>query len=191
MLAAALALAKFVPDILGLFAGPKAEAVAGKVVDIAQAVTGQASPDAALKAIQSNPQLALKFKQAVLDQQVELARIAAQREKDAAEADNEADRVLTERIAQLEGTAQEWKGVPIVGPAMLFLRGAQRIVIGYGVAWVDYLWLTGGLGTLNTMQERALFTATLLVFTVMFGERAIRNVAPLVAQILEARGGGK
>lgn len=191
MLEAALALAKFVPDILGLFAGPKAADVAQKVVNLAQAVTGQASPDAALRAISGDPQTALKFKQAVLANRVELEQIAAQREKDAAEADNAADALLTARIAQLEGTAQEWKGVPIVGPAMLFLRGAQRIVIGYGVSWLDYLWLTGGLGTLNTMQERALFTATLLVFVVMFGERAIRNVSPLVAQILDARGGGK
>lgn len=189
MLPIALALAQFVPDIIGHLAGPNAEAVAGKVVQIAQAVTGQSSGDAALKAMQADPNVVLQFQKSVLDQKVQLEQIAAQRAKDDAAADNEADRALTDRIAQLEGTAADLKGIPVAGPAMLFLRGAQRIVIGYGVAWTDYQWLTGALGSLGMMQERLLFTASLLVFVVLFGERAIRNVAPLVTDILAARVG--
>lgn len=189
MLAIALALAQFAPDIIAHFAGANAGAVAGKVVEIAQQVTGQATPDAALKAIQADPNLALQFQKAVLDQTVQLAQIAAQRAKDDAAADNEADRILTDRVAQLEGTASDLKAVPILGPAMLFLRGSQRIVIGYGTAWLDYLWLTGGVGVLGDMQQRLLFTASLLVFVVLFGERAIKNVAPLIADIMAARAG--
>jgi hypothetical protein len=70
---------------------------------------------------------------------------------------------------------------------MLFLRGSQRIVIGYGTAWLDYEWLVGALGAPNDMQQRLLFTASLLVFVVLFGERAIKNVAPVIADILAAR----
>lgn len=189
MIETALALAKFVPSILGLFGGPKAEDVANHVVSIAQTLTGKPTPDAALAAIQADPNLALQFQKAVLDQKVQLEQLAVQRAREDAAADNEGDRILTDRIAQLEGTASDLKGVPIAGPAMLFLRGSQRIVIGYGTAWLDYQWLTGGLGALGDMPQRLLFTASLLVFAVLFGERAIKNVAPVIADIFAARYG--
>lgn len=181
--------AQFAPDLIAHLFGQNAAAVAEKVVGIAQQATGLAQPDAALKAIQADPNLALQFQKAVLDQKVQLEQIAAQRAKDDAAADNEGDKILTERIALLEGTASDLKGIPIAGPIMLFLRGSQRIVIGYGTAWLDYLWLTGGVGTLGDMQQRLLFTASLLVFAVLFGERAIKNVAPLIADIMAARAG--
>lgn len=76
MLPIALALAQFAPMIAGWLGGAKAEDVAGKVVGLAQAVTGTTAPSAALQAIQADPNLAMKFQQAVLDQQVELAKIA-------------------------------------------------------------------------------------------------------------------
>lgn len=181
--------AQFAPDLIAHLIGPNAGAVAEKVVGIAQQAAGQATPDAALKAIQSDPNLALQFQKAVLDQKVQLAQIAAQEKKDDAAADNEADRLLTERIAQLEGTASDLKGVPVLGPAMLFLRGSQRIVIGYGTAWLDYEWLVGALGQIGDMQQRLLMMASLLVFAVLFGERAIKNVAPVIVDILSARAG--
>jgi hypothetical protein len=181
--------AQFAPDLIAHLIGPNAAAVAEKVVGIAQQAAGQATPDAALKAIQADPNLALQFQKAVLDQTVQLATIAAQRAKDDAASDNEADRILTERVAQLEGTASDLKAVPILGPAMLFLRGSQRIVIGYGTAWLDYEWLVGALGPIGDMQQRLLMMASLLVFAVLFGERAIKNVAPVIVDILAARAG--
>lgn len=181
--------AQFAPDLIAHLIGPNAGAVAEKVVGIAQQATGLAQPDAALKAIQADPNLVLQFQKAVLDQKVQLEQIAAQRAKDEATADNDADRLLTERMALLEGTASDLKGVPILGPAMLFLRGSQRILIGYGTAWLDYDWLVGALGPINEMQQRLLMAASLLVFAVLFGERAIKNVAPLIADIMAARAG--
>lgn len=187
MIPIAIALAQFVPDIIEHFVGKNAAAVAGKVVEIAQQVTGQQQPEAALKAIQADPNLALQFQKSVLDQKVQLAQIAAQRAKDDAAADNEADRLLTDRIAQLEGTASDLKGIPIAGSIMLFLRGSQRIVIGYGTAWLDYEWLVGAIGPIGEMQQRLLMMASLLVFAVLFGERAIKNVAPVIVDIMAAR----
>lgn len=181
--------AQFAPDLIAHLMGKNAGAVAEKVVGIAQAATGQATPDGALAAIKTDPNVALAFQKAVLDQKVQLEQIAAQRAKDDADADNTADKLLTDRIAQLEGTASDLKGIPVFGPVMLFLRGSQRIVIGYGTAWLDYEWLSGGLGTLGEMQQRLLFVASLLVFVVLFGERAVKNVAPLIADIFAARAG--
>jgi hypothetical protein len=74
----AMALAQFAPMIAGWLGGSKAEDVASKVVGVAQAVTGQSAPDAALAAIQADPNLALQFQKAVLEQQVQLAQINTQ-----------------------------------------------------------------------------------------------------------------
>jgi hypothetical protein len=78
LLPIALALTQFAPMIAGWLGGPKAEDVATKVVNVAQAVTGQSAPDAALAAIQADPNLALQFQKAVLDQQAQLAETAAE-----------------------------------------------------------------------------------------------------------------
>lgn len=177
------ALANIVPGVLHLFGHDTAAATAQQVVDIAQTVTGATSPDAALAAIKGSPDLQLQFQKAVLEQKVQLQQIDAQRAKDDADADNEADKLLTERMSAMEGTASDLKAVPVAGPLMLFLRGSQRIVIGYGTAWMDWDWLSGGI-ILGDMQQRLLFTASLLVFVVLFGERAVKNIAPLVISLL-------
>ncbi|SAK19271.1 hypothetical protein UA17_01777 [Burkholderia multivorans] len=72
----AMALAQFAPMIAGWLGGSKAEDVATKVVNVAQSITGQSAPDAALAAIQADPNLAMQFQKAVLDQQVQLAQAA-------------------------------------------------------------------------------------------------------------------
>lgn len=179
----AAALANLVPGVLHLFGHDTAANTAQKIADIAQTVTGAASPDAAVAAIQRDPALAMKFQQAVLDQKVQLLQIDAQRAKDDAAADNDADKILTARMAVTEGTATDLTAVPYLGAAMLFVRGSQRIIISYGTAWIDWLWLSGAL-MLNDIQQRMLFTATLLVFVVLFGERAVKNIAPLVIDLL-------
>jgi len=85
MIAIALTLAQMAgalaPTIAGWLGGPKAADVATKVVDVAKAVTGQPTADASLAAIQADPNLALQFQKALLDQQTQLAQIAAQREQ--------------------------------------------------------------------------------------------------------------
>jgi len=56
-----MALAQFAPKIIGHLAGDNAEKTAEQVVGIAQAVTGEPDPETALKKIQQNPELQLKF----------------------------------------------------------------------------------------------------------------------------------
>lgn len=64
---AAIALGNVVPSLLRYFgAGEKSAVVAEKVVDIAKAVTGTDTPDAAIAAIQADPALAHEFRMAVL-----------------------------------------------------------------------------------------------------------------------------
>lgn len=125
----AMALAQFAPMIAGWLGGSKAEDVAGKVVGIAQAVTGQSAPDAALAAIQADPNLSMQFQKAVLDQQSHLADVAADVEKAqiAADVSNTAS---VNQTMQTEAKADHWPTYtwrPFVG-------------FCFGIAWIgDYL----------------------------------------------------
>lgn len=73
----AMALAQFAPSILRFFgAGEKPVAVAEKVVGIAQAVTGAATPQEALDRLRQNAELAQQFNLAVLAADAELEKAA-------------------------------------------------------------------------------------------------------------------
>lgn len=64
----AMALAQFAPQVIKWVSGSdKAAEAAATVVQVAQQVTGRATPDDALAAIASDPQKALEFRQAVMD----------------------------------------------------------------------------------------------------------------------------
>lgn len=120
-----------------------------------------------------------------------MEQIAAQKEKDDAAADLEATRALTDRIAQLEGTAADLKAVPILGQAMLFARGAQRPIIGYAVMWLDYQVFSGTykVGLSGEMLSNLFFLINVLVLAFLFGERAVKNLAPLITDMMNARAG--
>lgn len=73
--------AKYVPEIIEHFSGKNAAGVADKVLQVAQEVTGSPNPDEAVKGLAANPELALQFKKAVLEQEVELRRISLEETK--------------------------------------------------------------------------------------------------------------
>lgn len=69
----AMGLAQFAPQIIKWITGSdKAEDAATAVVDIARKVTGQGEEDAALKAIQENPAMAMQFRMAVMANEADL-----------------------------------------------------------------------------------------------------------------------
>jgi len=103
----AMALAQFAPMIAGWLGGSKAEDIAGKVVGIAQTVTGQSAPDAALAAIQADPSLSLQFQKAVLDNQAQLAQIAADVTKAELSADT-ANTLAVNTTMQAEAKSDHW-----------------------------------------------------------------------------------
>lgn len=79
----AMGLSQFVPQLAKWLTGSdKAEQVAQKAIDIAQAVTGQPTGDLALKALQADPNLVLQYRKAVLDQEVTFQTLAVQNAKD-------------------------------------------------------------------------------------------------------------
>lgn len=107
LLPIALALIRFAPMLAGLFGGSKAEDVAKHVVGIAQTVTGQSAPDAALAAIQADPNLSMQFQKAVLEQQAQLQQIALEQEK-AELAAEQANVAAVNETMRSEAAANHW-----------------------------------------------------------------------------------
>ena len=121
----AMGLSQFAPQLIKWISGSdKAANVAQKAIDIAKAVTGQATGDAALTALQADPSLVLKYRQSVLDQEVEFEKIAVQ---------NAADINVT---MQAESKADHWPTYswrPAIGFAFAFnlWAGAINITVAY------------------------------------------------------------
>jgi hypothetical protein len=67
------------------------------------------------------------------------------------------------------------------------LRGAQRPIIGYGTMYVDYMVFSGMWKLPDGPVTNAWFLSNALVLAFLFGERAIRNVAPLITDLLAAK----
>lgn len=122
---------------------------------------------------------------------LELEKIELQKSKDANDAINNAENLLNERIAQQEGTAKDLMALPIVGRIIIFARGCQRPVWGFFTMYMDYEWFTSpsssvvdgvAVALYTDQQQTALIVINLLVLGFLFGERAVKNVMPLVAQ---------
>jgi hypothetical protein len=97
----AMGLAQFAPTLIKWITGSdKAEAAAGKVVEIAQAVTGTSSGDAALKAIQADPNLQLQFRQSVMSNETELDKAFLVDRQDARARD----------VAYVQAGRYNWRG---------------------------------------------------------------------------------
>lgn len=102
---------------------------------------------------------------------------------------NEQDREFNNRIKQLEGTASDLKALPIVGPIILFARGCQRPAWGFVTMLIDYQVLSKAWDVSGDEQLKALvFAINLLVLGFLFGERAVQNVTPLLAQYFGKKG---
>jgi hypothetical protein len=89
---------------------------------------------------------------------------------------------LDKRIAEQEGTASDLKGIPILGPIILFLRGMQRPVWGFGTMIMDYKWFFE-VRDFTEQQQTAMIIINVLVLGFLFGERSIKNLEPLLIKV--------
>ena len=98
----------------------------------------------------------------------------------------QAEAAVTERATLLEGSAQDLRAIPVIGPAVLFLRGLQRPMWGYATLYGDGMWFMGQW-TLNHQQESALWVINALVLGFLFGERAVQNLTPFITEMIKAK----
>ena len=89
---------------------------------------------------------------------------------------------LDRRIAEQEGTAKDLLALPILGRVIIFARGAQRPVWGFSTLYMDHQWFFSG-GEFNEQQQTAMITINVLVLGFLFGERAIKNLEPLLIKV--------
>ena len=128
----AMGLAQFVPQIVKWIAGDKAGAVAGKVIDVAKQVTGKGTGDEALEALKADPNLVLKYRVAVLDQELEFEKIAVQ---------NAGDINATMRA---EAAAEHWPTYswrPAIGFSVAIAMVVSVIVVA--IAYIGVMFFRG------------------------------------------------
>jgi hypothetical protein len=131
------------------------------------------------------------FPPSMSDGEKEQARLSfqnmeLQRQREADAATMEAEQQLTQRVKELEGSAADLLKFPILGHLVLFLRGCQRPVWGFATLYLDWRWFSSW--TLSEQQETALIVINFLVLGFLFGERAVKNVMPLIVRMFEAKG---
>jgi hypothetical protein len=94
---------------------------------------------------------------------------------------------FNQRIVDLEGTAHDLKSIPFIGALIIFLRGAFRPMFAYMVAYVDWLYFTTDTAHWPEQQQTLLIAINLLVLAFFFGERAMKNVMPLITSAIAAK----
>lgn len=118
-------------------------------------------------------------------------RLEIERLRAVAEAQLAAEEAINKRVAEYEGTAVDLKGIPVLGPFMLFLRGSQRIVIGYGTMVLDAKVFSGAWALQDPQIVATFYIANFLVLGFLFGERALQNVVPYIKDLIIAKGATK
>lgn len=101
--------ADFAPSIAGWLGGDKAESVAEEVVNIAQSITGTDSPDQAMEVLKKDPQLALKYQQAMMDYQLALEREETKRMGMQIEHMNQVNETMQVEVREGKGWKAGWR----------------------------------------------------------------------------------
>lgn len=142
--------------------------VVGKIIDTAKDYFPPSMTD------QEKAELELALTKASREHEVEMIKLATEAEKE-----------FNDRIAELEGTASDLKSLPIVGRLMLFLRGAQRPIWGFGTLAMDFMVFAGKWTIIaGSMAETSFFIINLLVLGFLFGERTVLNLSPLIERLV-------
>jgi hypothetical protein len=115
-----------------------------------------------------------------------LQELELERDKAINEAVHVAAEDLNNRINQQEGTASDLMALPWIGRIIIFARGSQRPIWGFATLYFDWKLFSGTL-TLTAEQTQLLWIINFLVLGFLFGERAIKNIMPLVVKLVESK----
>lgn len=116
-----------------------------------------------------------------------LRKFAHVKEIEIRNAITEAEAQFSDRIAAMEGTTSDLKTIPYIGGLIIFLRGVQRPAWGFATMVMDFKWFFGS-HTFTETQDTALLVVNFLVLGFLFGERALKNLEPLIARLLDRKG---
>ncbi len=114
----------------------------------------------------------------------ELIELAHKQEMEVQKKIFEAEHEFNQRIKDMEGTAKDLTQAGWLGKIVLFFRGLQRPLWGYGVMFMDVMVFSERWNLIEgSGKESAFWVINFLVLGFLFGERAVKNVGPLVAQM--------
>lgn len=106
----------------------------------------------------------------------------------------EEQQAFDQRLREMEGTASDLQQFGTVGKIIVFLRGMQRPIWGFFVLYLDYYvfvlgkWpklpeqASAAAGSMGLDVQSVFWIINFLVLGFLFGERAMRNVLPLLQQ---------
>lgn len=96
---------------------------------------------------------------------------------------------FNKRITDLEGTAKDLAGFGWLGKIVVFARGAQRPIWGFIVMVMDIQLYSGRWDLPDDPQmKQAFYVINFLVLGFLFGERAVKNILPLVSTYMGKSG---
>lgn len=143
----AMALGQFAPWIVKMLTGSdKAEDIAEHVVGIAQTITGEVSPDAALAAIKADPNKVLEFQQAINAQKADIEKAYLLDTQNARARDMAyvAAGRINERANVLAGAALLLVLICLavviwMGDLNEYAKGGISLILGRALGWVEQL----------------------------------------------------
>jgi hypothetical protein len=99
-----------------------------------------------------------------------------------------ADQEFNTRIKEMEGTAGDLQHFGFLGTLIVFLRGALRPIWGYLVIYMDIMVFSKAWHIEDdSMMEMAFLVINILVLGFLFGERAVKNVMPIITTYQESK----
>jgi len=166
---------------------------------IGNIITGGVFKDVGLKVLDT---IIGRFPEKMSDEdrhqaEIEVMKIVNEKEIEALKQWNEQERNFQKFITDMEGTSAALKQMPIIGRAILFLRGAFRPLMAFGIAYTDLQVFSGGWNLQEVGGAQAdqvwslLYVINFLVIGFYFGERALRNLQPLIEKMMDRVIGGE
>ncbi|BCS89967.1 hypothetical protein [Pseudodesulfovibrio sediminis] len=166
----------FLSAVTGFFTGEKG--LVGTITDTVKAYFPPSMSD------KEKAELAARISEAEHKQEKALMALAV-----------DADKEVTRRAAELEGTAKDLASLPVVGRFIIFARGCLRPLFGYFTLFVDWQIFSNSwdvsMTTLTgefTAEGILIIVLNILVLGFLFGERTVKNLMPLFTKFMETRG---
>ncbi len=115
-----------------------------------------------------------------------IRKTAHKQELSMMEVTNDAEAEFNSRIKDMEGTAHDLMKIPYVGALIIFMRGSLRPVWCGATMVLMFMVYSGKWTVEDGSQVATVFLVnTIIVMVFLFGERAFRNVAPLIERLLK------
>lgn len=118
--------------------------------------------------------------------ELKLKEVAHSQELSLLKATNHMEAEFNNRLKDMEGTASDLKTIPVIGPIIIFGRGMQRPVWGFATLFMDYKVFAGDwVLEEGSKADMSFLVINLLVLGFLFGERAVKNIGPLIERMIK------